>query len=79
MYSCKSLGLKITKIKILGNIIERLWHINNVTSYEDFQFKMLRSDIIWLCVGFNLDRISLKYVFKVGILIIFVYCCTYDM
>jgi hypothetical protein len=40
MYSSISLGLKITKIKIPGNIVERLWHINNVTSYEDFQFKM---------------------------------------
>ena len=41
MYSCISLGLKITKMKITGNIVERLWHIiNNVTSYEDFQFKM---------------------------------------
>ena len=35
-----SLGLKITNIKISGNIVERLWHINNVTSYEDFQLKM---------------------------------------
>ena len=34
------MGLKITKIKIPGNIVERLWHINNVTSYEDFQFQM---------------------------------------
>ena len=41
MYYCISLGLNITKIKIPGNIVERLqWHINNVTSYEDFQFKM---------------------------------------
>ena len=40
MYSCISLGLKITKIKIPGNIFERLWHTNNLTSYEDFQFKM---------------------------------------
>ena len=35
MYSCISLRLIITKIKIPGNIVERLWHINNVTSYED--------------------------------------------
>ena len=35
MYSCIFLGLKITKIKIPRNIVERLWHINNVTSYED--------------------------------------------
>ena len=40
MYSCISLGLTITEIKIPGNIIERLWHVNDVTSYEDFQFKM---------------------------------------
>ena len=40
MYSCISLGLKITEIKIPGNIVERLWHVNDVTSYEDFQFKM---------------------------------------
>jgi hypothetical protein len=40
MYSCISLGLKITKIKIPRNIVEQLWHINNVTSYEDFQFKI---------------------------------------
>ena len=39
MYSGISLGLKITKFKIPGNIVERLWHIHNVTSYEDFQFK----------------------------------------
>jgi hypothetical protein len=31
MYSCISLGKKITKIKIQGNIVERLWHINNRT------------------------------------------------
>jgi hypothetical protein len=37
MYSCISLGLKIT---IPRNIVERLWHINNMTSYEDFQCKM---------------------------------------
>jgi hypothetical protein len=30
MYYCISLGLNITKIKIPGNIVERLWHINNV-------------------------------------------------
>ena len=40
MFTCISLGLKITKIKIPQNIVERLWHINNVMSYEDFQFKM---------------------------------------
>jgi hypothetical protein len=40
MHSCISQGLKITQIKIPRNIVERLWHINNVTSYEDFQFKM---------------------------------------
>jgi hypothetical protein len=40
MYSCISLGLKITQINIPRNIVERLWHINNVTSYEDLQFKM---------------------------------------
>ena len=40
MYSCISLGLEITNIKIPGNIVERLFHINNVTSYEDFLFKM---------------------------------------
>jgi hypothetical protein len=40
LYSCISLGLKITQIKIPRNIVERLWHINNVMSYEDFQFKM---------------------------------------
>ena len=43
MYSCISLGLQIIKNKILGNNVERLWHINNVTSvtsYEDFQIKM---------------------------------------
>ena len=40
IYSCISLGLRITKNKIPGNIVERLLHINNVTSYEDFQFKM---------------------------------------
>jgi hypothetical protein len=34
MYSCISLGLKITKIKIPGNIVERLWHTNNVTSIQ---------------------------------------------
>jgi hypothetical protein len=31
MYSCISLGLKITKIKIPGNIVERLWHIEQRT------------------------------------------------
>ena len=36
----QSLCLKSTTIKIPGNIVERLWHIDNVTSYEDFQFKM---------------------------------------
>jgi hypothetical protein len=30
MYSCISLGLKFTKSKIPGNIVERPWHINNV-------------------------------------------------
>ena len=40
MYSCISLGLKITQIKIPRNIVERLWHRNNVTSYEEFPFKM---------------------------------------
>jgi hypothetical protein len=40
MYSGISLGLKIIKIKIPVNIVERLWNIDNVTSYEDFQFKM---------------------------------------
>ena len=45
MYPCISLGVKITNIKIPGNIVERLWHINNVTSYEDFQFKRQRSDV----------------------------------
>ena len=39
MYSCISLGLKITKIKIPKNIVERFWHINNVTSYEDLKCK----------------------------------------
>ena len=37
MYSCISLGLKIT---IPRNIVELLWHINNMTSYKDFQCKM---------------------------------------
>jgi len=49
-YSCIALGLKITQIKIPRNIVERLWHINNVTSYEDFQFKILaykQCDVIW--------------------------------
>jgi len=49
-YSCIALGLKITQIKIPRNIVERLWHINNVTSYEDFQFKILgykQRDVIW--------------------------------
>jgi hypothetical protein len=40
MYSSISLGLKSTKNKIPGNIVERLWHISNVAPYEDFQFKM---------------------------------------
>jgi hypothetical protein len=40
MYCCISLGPKSTKNKIPRNIVERLWHINNVASYEDFQFKM---------------------------------------
>jgi hypothetical protein len=57
MYSSISLGLKIKQIKIPRNIVEGLWHINNVTSYEDFPFKMLRSDVIWLRVRLNGDRI----------------------
>jgi hypothetical protein len=44
MYSCISLGLEITNITIPGNIVERFCHISNVTSYENFQLKMLRSD-----------------------------------
>ena len=38
MYSCISLGPKITQIKIPGNVVDD-WEINNMTSYEDFQFK----------------------------------------
>ena len=34
------LGLKITKFKIPRNIVERLWHINNVTSYETSSLKL---------------------------------------
>jgi hypothetical protein len=40
MYSCISLGLKITQIKIPRNIVERLWQISNVTSNEDFQISV---------------------------------------
>ena len=50
-----------------------------MTSYEDFQFETERLDVIRLRVRFNSDQIQLKYVFKVSILIIFVYCCKYDM
>ena len=57
MYSCISLGLKIKQNKIPRNIVEQLWHRNNVTSYEEFPFKMERSDVIWLRVRFNFDRI----------------------
>jgi hypothetical protein len=64
MYPCISLGLKITQIKIPRNIVERLWHINNVTSYEDFPFKMQRSDVIWLRVRFNFDRIAILFTNK---------------
>ena len=38
MCSCISLSLKSAKIKIPGNIVIRLWHINNVMSYEDFHY-----------------------------------------
>ena len=47
MYSCISLGLKITKIKIPGNLVERLCHINNVTSSEGFQFKMYKDQTLF--------------------------------
>jgi hypothetical protein len=60
MYSCISLGLKITQIKIPRNFVERLWHINNVTSYEDFPFKMERSDVIWLRVRSSYEDFPFK-------------------
>jgi len=34
------LGLKITQIKIPRNAVDDvLWHVNNMTPYEDFQFE----------------------------------------
>jgi hypothetical protein len=41
MYSFISLGLKITKIKIPGNIVERLWHINNLGSVVELVIKLI--------------------------------------
>jgi hypothetical protein len=45
MYSSISLGLKSTKNKIPGNIVERLWHISNVAPYEDTRFATIKSPI----------------------------------
>ena len=35
----------------------RLWHITNMKSYEDFQFEILRLDVIWFRVRINFDQI----------------------
>jgi hypothetical protein len=51
-YSCIFLGLKITQIKIPRDIVERLWHINNLTSYD-------KSKFIWLLSNENIIIINI--------------------
>jgi hypothetical protein len=50
----KSLGLKITQITNPWNCCWRLWHINNMPSYEDFQLRAYRSEVF----GFEYASLS---------------------